>query len=401
METVATAQLRILAGLRALGSERVLTAAAVGRVLAAPVVSGRTLPPFDNSGMDGYALRAVDSAGASPAHPVLLPVVGESLPGGVPATLPPRSALRIMTGAPVPEGADAVVRHEDTDHGRERVALHVAANPGDNVRGAGDDIRPGETVLTTGRRLRGPDLAVCAALGYTHLEVHRRPRVAILSTGDELVDVGTQPEPGQIVDSNAMALAAAVVAAGGEPVRAGIARDTPADLRDKLRAAAGCDVILTSAGASVGDHDHVRDVVAELGAIDFWRVAMRPGKPLAVGRVAGVPFFGLPGNPVSALVTFELFVRPALLALQGAAQPHRARSAARALERMDKPDGLETFLRGVLVAGAAGEIPGVRLTGAQGSGLIRSMALADCLVALPAAGTGVERGTVVTIIPLD
>jgi molybdopterin molybdotransferase len=223
----------------------------------------------------------------------------------------------------------------------------------------------------------------------------------VLSTGDELVDVDTEPAPGQIVDSNAVALAAAVTEAGGQPVRVGIARDTPSDLGDKLRAAATCDVIVSSAGVSVGDHDHVRDVVSQLGSIDFWRVAMRPGKPLAVGRVGDVPFFGLPGNPVSSQVTFELFVRPALLALQGATELHRRRTAALALERLEKPEGLETFLRGVLTpAATARELQGVRLAGGQSSGLVRSMAVADCLIALPAAGTRVEAGTVVEVIPL-
>ncbi|HEY6378968.1 MAG TPA: gephyrin-like molybdotransferase Glp [Candidatus Dormibacteraeota bacterium] len=403
METVAGAQRRILARLAALPAERVEIADAVGRVLAEPVVSTRTLPPFDNSAMDGYALRAADVAGAAPGTPLVLPVVGESLPGRLPGPLAAGTAMRIMTGAPLPRGADAVVPHEHTDNGRERVAVRVHVNSGDNKRGAGSDIRPGDIVLPRGRRLRGPDLAVCAALGQAAVAVSRRPRVAVLSTGDELVEVGTEPAPGQIVDSNAAALAAAVVEAGGRPVRVGIARDTAADLRDKFHAAtaAGCDLLVSSAGVSVGDHDHVRDVVGELGDLDFWRVAMRPGKPLAVGHVAGVPFVGLPGNPVSSLVTFELFVRPAILALQGATELHRRRSAARALEPLPKPAGLETFLRGVLVAARApGELPGVRLTGGQDSGRIRSMAEADCLIVLPAEGTRVESGAAVEVIPL-
>ncbi len=401
LETVAGAQRRILRGLRPVATERTGLSESLGRVLAAPVVSTRTLPPFDNSAMDGYAVRAADVAGAGAQHPVSLPVSGESRAGSTPdRALRARTALRIMTGAPLPRGADAVVRYEDTDSGRDRVAVRVAVGHGENLRRAGADIRPGETVLRQGRRLRGPDLSVCAALGLTHLEVRRRPRVAILSTGDELVEPGTEPGPGQIVDSNAVALAAAVIEAGGEPVRAGIARDSPVDLRARLREAARCDLIVSSAGVSVGDHDHVRDVVAELGTLDFWRVAMRPGKPLAVGNVQGVPFLGLPGNPVSSQVTFELFARPAILAMQGATELHRRRSAARTLEALEKPEGLETFLRAIFVDGPAGELPGVRLTGAQGSGLVRSMALADCLVALPAAGQGVPAGTVVEVIPL-
>jgi molybdopterin molybdotransferase len=188
--------------------------------------------------------------------------------------------------------------------------------------------------------------------------------------------------------------------AGGEPVRIGIARDDIVDLRRAFREAARCDLIVSSAGVSMGDHDHVRDVVDEMGRMDFWRVAMRPGKPLAVGVVQNVPFVGLPGNPVSSQVTFELFARPAVLALQGATEVHRRRLAARALDDMDKPEGLETFHRGVLTSAHHGELPGVRLTGPQGSGIMRSLVLADCLVALPAEGSHVPQGTVVEIIPL-
>jgi molybdopterin molybdotransferase len=402
MLTVAAAQQRILDGIRPLRTERVPLVEALGRVLAMTVVSRRTLPPFDNSSMDGYAVRAQDTAGASESSPVELPVIGESRAGLAPGRdLQRGAAMRIMTGAPLPDGADAVVRYEDTDSGRDRVRISVSVTHGTNVRRAGEDMKPGDEILTPGRRLRPADLAACAALGNPWLEVYRRPRVAVVSTGDELVDVTQEPGPGQIVDSNAVAIAAAVQEAGGEPVRIGIARDTVVDLRRALGEAARCDLIVSSAGVSMGDHDHVRDVVDEMGAMGFWRVAMRPGKPLAVGAVGGVPFIGLPGNPVSSQVTFELFARPAVLALQGATEVHRRRTAARALEAMDKPEGLETFHRGVLrAAPGAGELPGVRLTGPQGSGIMRSLVLADCLIALPAAGSRVEAGEVVEVIPL-
>lgn len=401
MSTVAEAQRRILDMVTPLGTESVALDDALGRVLAAPIVSSRTLPPFDNSGMDGYAVRMRDVAAASEASPVVLQVEGESRAGERPdAHLREGTAMRIMTGAPVPAGADAVVRFEDTDSGRETVSIRVAVKVGENMRSAGEDMHPGEVVLATGRRLRSADLAVCAALGFARVEVRRRPRVAVLSTGDELVPVDVEPGPGQIVDSNAAAIAGAIVEAGGEPVRLGIARDTVDDLRRMLRAAAEHDLVISSAGVSMGDHDHVRDVVDELGSVDFWRVAMRPGKPLAVGAVLGKLFLGLPGNPVSSQVTFELFARPVVLALQGAGEVHRRRSAARALEDMSKPEGLETFHRGVLVPGADGGLPGVRLTGPQGSGIMRSMTLADCLIALPAAGARVQRGEIVEIIPL-
>ena len=402
MQSVAGAQQRILDGVKPLRTERVTLAEALGRVLATPVVSRRTLPPFDNSSMDGYAVRGNDTTGASSEHPVELPVVGESRAGAMPGRpLQRGTAMRIMTGAPLPDGADAVVRYEDTDSGRDRVRISVVVKHGTNVRRAGEDMNPGNEILAPGRRLRPADLAACAALGNPWLEVHRRPRVAVVSTGDELVDVEREPGPGQIVDSNAVAIAAAVRQAGGDPVRIGIARDTVVDLRRALGEAARCDLIVSSAGVSMGDHDHVRDVVDEMGSMGFWRVAMRPGKPLAVGVVQGVPFIGLPGNPVSSQVTFELFARPAILALQGAAEVHRRRFAARALEAMDKPDGLETFHRGVLTGAVGGELPGVRLSGPQGSGIMRSLVIADCLIALPAAGSRIEAGAVVEVIPLD
>jgi molybdopterin molybdotransferase len=400
VESVASAQARILAGLVPLRTERVPLADGLGRVLAVAIVSRRTVPSFDNSAMDGYAVRVTDVGTASAAAPVELPVSGESRAGSVPRALSAGQAMRIMTGAPLPKGADGVVRYEDTDSGRERVRINVAVSRGDNVRRAGEDMRPGDEVLLAGRRLRPADLAACAALGHPYLEVHRRPRVGVLSTGDELVEVEREPGPGQVVDSNGVAVAAAVREAGGEPVRAGIARDDMIDLRRTLEEAARCDLIVSTAGVSMGDHDHVRDAVSEMGSLDFWRVAMRPGKPLAVGRVRGVPFLGLPGNPVSSQVTFELFARPAILALQGASEPHRQRFSATALEAMPKPEGLETFSRGVLHPARDGALPGVRLTGAQGSGIMRSMVLADCLVVLPAAGTGVEAGAIVEVIPL-
>jgi molybdopterin molybdotransferase len=402
MLTVAQAQRRILDAIGRLRTERVPLNEALGRVLAEPVVSRRTLPPFDNSGMDGYAVRHRDTAGATEQSPMTLEVTGESRAGMPPGrALRAGTAMRIMTGAPVPDGADAVVRYEDTDSGRDRVQIRVSVDYGTNIRRAGEDMNPGDAILAPGRRLRPADLAACAALGNAWLEVRRRPRVAVVSTGDELVEADVEPGPGQIVDSNAVAIAAAVREAGGEPVRIGIARDTVVDLRRALADASRSDLVISSAGVSMGDHDHVRDVVDAMGRMDFWRVAMRPGKPLAVGEVSGVPFIGLPGNPVSSQVTFELFARPAILHLQGATEVHRRRAAARALESMDKPEGLETFHRGILDPPRPGDLPGVRLTGPQGSGIMRSLVLADCLIALPAPGTRIDAGTIVEVIPLS
>ncbi|MFN2568627.1 MAG: gephyrin-like molybdotransferase Glp [Candidatus Dormibacteria bacterium] len=402
MESVAGAQHRILRGLTTTGVETVLLGAALGRVLAGPVMSARTIPGFDNSAMDGYAVRSADVSGASPGRPAELTVIGESRAGTSPlGSVAAGTAMRIMTGAPLPEGADAVVRHEDTDDGRVRVRVRRSVASGHDVRRAGEDMRPGDRVMDAGRLLRSHDLAACAALGRVEMEVHRRPRVAVLSTGDELVEPDQEPGSGQIVDSNGVAIAAAVEEAGGVPVRLGIARDTVTELRQRLLDAAACDLIVSTAGVSVGDHDHVRDAVAQLGAIDLWRVAMRPGKPLAVGHVRGTPFLGLPGNPVSSQVTFELFARPAIRALQGATEVHRRRWRARALEAMAAPEGLETFGRGALRPAAGDDgMPGVTLTGPQGSGVMRSLVRADCLVCLPREGTGVAAAETVEVLPL-
>ncbi|HZB97414.1 MAG TPA: gephyrin-like molybdotransferase Glp [Candidatus Sulfotelmatobacter sp.] len=406
METVSGAQQRILAGIVSTPVERVPLRQARGRVLARPVISTREIPALDNSAMDGYAVIAADLASASDADPVELAVLGESRAGTVPTQrVTAGTAIRIMTGAPMPGGADSVVRHEDTDNGRVRVRVRTAVAPGRDVRRAGEDMRPGDEILEPGRRLRSFDLAASAALGLVELAVHRRPRVAVLSTGDELVEPEQPPGPGQVPDSNRVAVIAAVEEAGGVPVDLGIARDRPEDLREKLERALECDIIVSTAGVSVGDHDHVRDVVEELGRIDLWQVAMRPGRPIAVGNVAGVLFLGLPGNPVSSQVTFELFARPAIRALEGAAEVHRRRLAARALVAMSKPEGLETFHRGRLVAEAESSpesdgLPGVVLTGPQGSGILRSLVLADCLVALPATGCGVAAGVTVEVLPL-
>ncbi len=391
METVASAQQRILAGLTRLAVEQVALDDAAGRVLAEPVVAKQLLPAVANSSMDGYAVIAADTAGV----PVSLPVIGESRAGHMPSSsVSTGTAVAIMTGAPLPSGADAVVRREDTDDARPAVRVMVSVSPGNFVREAGEDLRPGDVAVSAGVRLRSHHLAVCAALGLTELAVTRRPRVAIIATGDELVAPGTVPGPGQIADSNSVALAAATRAAGGVPVALGIAVDSEEAIGAALAAATGCDLVITSAGVSVGDHDHVRSAVSAVGTIEAWQVAMRPGRPAAIGSVHGMPFLGLPGNPVSAQVTFELFARPAILALQGAERVHRTRFTLPLAEPVDSPAGLETFHRGVISDGT------VRLTGAQGSGISRSLADADCLIVLPAAAERLGAGDRVEIIPL-
>ncbi|HEV8228895.1 MAG TPA: gephyrin-like molybdotransferase Glp, partial [Candidatus Limnocylindria bacterium] len=314
-------------------------------------------------------------------------------------------AMRIMTGAPLPDGADTVVRVEDTDNGLETVTINKATARGVAVRDAGEDLRGGETILERGTVLRPAEIGILASIGRARVQVIRRPNVAVLSTGDELVEIDHEPAPGKIRDANRYSLTAAVKATGCGAFELGIARDSADDLRHSLGNAAFGDLIVTSGGVSVGDHDHVKPVVDAMGRLDFWSIALRPGRPLAFGELrtkrGSVPIFGLPGNPVSALLTFELFVRPALLKLAGRAKLHRPRAEARLLDRVEKPVGLRMFARGVYDA-AAGT---VRSTGPQGSGILRSMSLANCLIDLPetvaSAGPGESVTVVLTDLPED
>jgi molybdopterin molybdotransferase len=380
---VETALQRLLAGLRPLGIEQAALERARGRVLARDVVSERQLPGCDNSAMDGYAVVAADTLAAVPGSAVVLPLRGEARAGAAIAELAPGTCMAIMTGAPIPRGADAVVRIEDTADRGDSVEIRVAATPGTFVRRAGEDVRPGMVMVPAGRRLRPVDLAACAGVGAVELTVHLRPRVAILGGGDEVVPAAVEPEPHQVADTNSTMLAAAVAEAGGEPVVLGIMADDPGAIRGHLRAAAECDLIISSAGVSVGAHDHVRDIVAELGGVDVWRIAMRPGKPLLLGDVAGTPFLGLPGNPVSSSVTFELFGRPAILTLQGATRVRRRRIAVRLGEEVSTPVGLETYVR-VRLDDAEDGIAVAWLSGNQGSSMLRSLSEADALVMVPA-----------------
>jgi molybdopterin molybdotransferase len=399
LETVSSAQARLLDSLSPLRTETVSLDRALGRILAEAVVAGTDFPAFDNSAMDGYAVRAVDIASASRDQPVTLPVHAESRPGAVPPDLLGGTAMRIMTGAQLPHGADTVVKQEDCRRDGPGVTIDVAARQGTDVRRRGDDMRAGMVVLMPGRELTSVDVGVAAALSRSHLQVGRRPRVAVLATGDELVPAGSELGAAQVIDSNSPMLVAAVQEAGGEPVQLGISEDTPDAIRGLLDGARGCDVIVSSAGVSVGDHDHVRAVVAELGEIMAWRVAMRPGKPLLIGNVRGALYLGLPGNPVSSSVTFELFARPAIRKLQGAAEPHRRRFPVRLGEDIQKPAGLETYTRAVLQS-VDGNLPVATSSGGQGSAMLHSLAAADCLLVLPAEPSVVQSGSVVEAIPL-
>ncbi len=386
---------RILAGVPLLPAVDVPILDALGLVLAEDIVADRDVPPFRNSAMDGYAVRGDDVASA----PVELRVVGEVAAGGFPdRPVGPGEAMRIMTGAPMPDGADTVVRVEDTDNASDLVTVTAATPKGISTREAGEDLRKGETVLTKGTVLRAAEIGLVASVGRARVRVRKRPRVAVFSTGDEIVDLDQPLERGQIRDSNRYTLASAIRAAGAEPWVRGIVRDSPEALRAALREAVAADAIVTSGGVSVGDHDHMKPVLSELGTIDFWAIAIRPGRPLAFGELKDgdrrVPIFGLPGNTVSALLTFEIFVRPALLRMQGRANVSRPKAKARLLEPVDKIGSLRFFARGIHDP----EAGTVRLTGPQGSGILRSMSLANCLIDLPVGPSRVEKGELVDVI---
>ena len=396
--SVDEAQARILARIAPLEPTDVGLLDALGAVLAEDAVADRDVPPFRNSAMDGYAVRGADVTQAG----VSLRVVGAVGAGALPErVVGAREAMRIMTGAPMPDGADTVVRVEDTDNGADVVTINAATGQGVAVRQAGEDLRRGETVLARGTVLRHSEIGVLASIGRAKVRVVRRPNVAVLSTGDELVDIDEEPGPGQIRDANRYSLAAAVRATGCAAFELGIARDSADDLRHALGNAAFGDLVVTSGGVSVGDHDHVKPVVNAMGQMDFWSIAIRPGRPLAFGELrtkrGAVPIFGLPGNPVSALLTFEIFVRPALLKMAGRTKLHRPRATARLLDRIDKPTGLRTFARGIHDA-AAGT---VRSTGPQGSGILRSMSLANCLIDLPESASAAEPGDMVNVMLTD
>jgi len=397
--TVDQALERILSRIAPLPAVETALADALGSVLAVDVVADRDVPPFRNSAMDGYAVRGADVLTA----PARLRVIGEIAAGAMPTgTVKTGEAMRIMTGAPMPDGTDTVARVEDTDDGREMVTITKPIPLGLSVRAAGEDLRAGETILRAGTVLRPAELGVLATLGRGRIRTVPRPRVTVLSTGDELVELDDLVEPGKIRDANRYSLAAAARAAGAVVETGGIVRDTAAALRTALQTAAGrADVVVTSGGVSVGDHDHVKPVVDELGTMDFWSIAIRPGRPLAFGELRGeerpVPIFGLPGNPVSSLLTFELFVRPALLRLAGHTRLERPRARARLLEPIDTPSGLRFFARGI-----HDPLDGtVRPTGPQGSGILRSMSLANCLIDIPADTDHLDAGATVTVILID
>jgi molybdopterin molybdotransferase len=401
------AALQIQAHLRPQPALRVPLDDALDAVLAEDIVAPLDIPAWTNSAMDGYAARAEDVRGATAEHPRRLRVIEQVAAGQFPTrAVEPGTCTRIFTGAPLPEGADSVIRQEDTDEGAEVVAIFKDRDAGVNIRRAGEDIRQGTIVLPAGSTLRPAALGVLASLAVANPLIHRRPRVAILASGDEIVDID-QPDEilsgRKIASSNTHTLAALVRQAGGEPVNVGIARDTRASVREHFERALSADLIVSSAGISVGEHDHVRAVLDELGAeLKFWKLRMRPGAPVGFGLLRGVPWIGLPGNPVSTMVTFELFVRPAIRTLLGHALPFRRGTSVELAEPIRVGPQLQHFLRAVVAEqpGPSGLRP-VRLTGPQGSGILTSMVVANALLVIPEGQHQVTPGSPALAILLD
>ncbi len=374
---------RIIAAVPRLPTEDVPLRAAVGRVLAEQIDAAYTHPAWRNSAMDGYAVHADDVRGATPETPVTLVVNGTIAAGDqAPLSIPAGVAWRIMTGAPVPDNIDTVIRVEDTDAGLERVTVRNDRDAARNIRPAGEDFRAGHALLSYGTVLRPAHIALAAGNGRRTLSVIRKPRVAILSSGNELVDVDQFDEVAmgrRIINTNGYALAAAVTDAGGIPIQLGIAPDDPEAIAERITSAPEFDVLVTCGGISVGAFDYTRDVVQRLGAsLDFWRVRMRPGGPFGFGMLGARPWFGLPGNPVSAMVTFELFVRPAIRFMSVHTPLWRDAIDVTVAEPVTTSGGLTHFLRVVVDDESV-----ARLTGPQGSGLLLSMTLANALLIVP------------------
>ena len=413
MLSVEEAYERVMASFSALDAVEVPLLECLGQTLAEDIASPLALPPLANSGMDGYALQGADIAGASADLPRRLPVIGIVAAGQLPdRALEAGTAIRIMTGAPVPDGADTVVPFEETDEvqrkreGRplDEVAVFSEMPVGANVRPAGEDIRLGELVLEAGTVVRAAEVGVLASLGLDRVRVVRRPVVSVLATGDELEMAGSSLSGGKIYDSNSFSVAASVIACGGVPRLLGIARDNLEDLHAKLAATAGSDLVITSAGVSKGDYDIVKDVLEQRGSMNFWSVRMRPAKPLAFGHLRGdggkeVPLLGLPGNPVSAMVAFEMFARPAIRAMLG--RPMRPRPAIDGVLTgpIRNYDGRRVYAR-VEVERRNG-VYYATPTGPQGSNILTSMSRANGLAICPEELPAKQAGEQVRIIMLD
>ncbi|MGQ9696073.1 MAG: molybdopterin molybdotransferase MoeA [Thermodesulfobacteriota bacterium] len=391
---------QILEQIPILGKERLNILSALGRILAEDIIAPRDIPPWPNSAMDGYAVKYADIKGASPDRPVTLSVIGD-LPAGqiFKGAVGPKEAIRIMTGAPIPEGTDTVVPVEDTEKAIGAVKILRESAKGKNIRLVGEDVKQGEEILSSGTILQPAHIGMLASCQRAFVYVFQKARVAILSTGDELIEIDGSWTDGKIVNSNAYSLASQVKMCGAEAILLGIARDSMEDLYLKIQQGLRADIFLTSGGVSVGDYDLVKDLLRKIGQINFWKVAMRPGQPLAFGLVSGKPLFGLPGNPVSSMVSFEQFVRPAILKMMGHTKLFRPTILAELGEDLEKKAGLTHFLRCRLIRDNDKIL--ATTTGEQGSGMLSSMVKAQGLIVLPPEVTKARAGQQVKVMLLD
>ncbi|MGE3152724.1 MAG: gephyrin-like molybdotransferase Glp [Nitrospiraceae bacterium] len=392
------AQRIVLEAARPLGLEKIPILDTLGRVLGEDIVAQRDNPPWDNSAMDGFAVRWDDiKQDHAITKPVELTIVEDVPAGKMPSKcVGPRQAIRIMTGAPVPSGADTVIKVEDTEHTPDSVRVFKVEPRGANIRPQGEDVKKGECIISQGMAIRPGEAGMLAILARSLVLVYQRPRVAILSTGDELADLDERFSEDKIINSNSYGIAAAVQEAGGVPILLGIARDNPAALTEKISHGINADILVLSGGVSMGDYDFTKAVFRDLGAeMHFWKLAIRPGQPLAFGKIQGKLAFGLPGNPVSSMVTFEQLVRPAMLRMGGHRSYGRPVIRAQFQEQFSKRSDRRHFLRGILTREQ--DVFHVRTTGDQGSGILTSMVRANCLIDVPAEVERVNPGDWVSV----
>ena len=392
------AQKIVLDAAHPLGLEKIGLLEVLGRVLGEDIVAARDNPPWDNSAMDGFAVRYDDIKQEHAIGKAVTLKVIEDVPAGKMATktVGPGQAIRIMTGAPVPKGADTVLKVEDTEHAPDSVKVFKPEPRGSNIRPQGEDVKKGERIIAKGTQIRPGEAGMLAILAKSFVFVYQRPRVAILSTGDELADLDERFSEEKIINSNSWGIAAAVQEAGGVPFLLGIAKDNPAALKEKIMHGLNADILVLSGGVSMGDYDFTKAVFQDLGAeMHFWKLAIRPGQPLAFGKIQGRLAFGLPGNPVSSMVTFEQLVRPAMLKMSGQRSYGRPVVQAEFQEKFSKRTDRRHFLRGILTR--EGGVFKVRTTGDQGSGILTSMVKANCLIDIPQEVEKLAPGDTVTV----